>query len=125
MRILGKFPRHRKSIAEPGSHGLSPRKSFRGGSRLLEERRSTRHRKRIRRKRVLGTILFVLGILLWVITANLPFTPFYARLVSLGNIEPLYLGVVTGGAFIAAGIIRIATSATTSPNRTVRGDFSE
>jgi len=51
-----------------------------------------------------------LGVLLWVITATLPLTPFYNRLVSLGNSEPLFLGVVAGGAFIVAGIIRIATS---------------
>jgi hypothetical protein len=71
---------------------------------------TARHRRRIR-KRALGIILFVLGVLLWVITATLPLTPFYDPLVSLGNIEPLSLGVVAGGAFIVAGIIRIATSA--------------
>jgi hypothetical protein len=73
---------------------------------------TARHRRRIR-KRALGIILFVLGVLLWVITATLPLTPFYDRLVSLGNIEPLSLGVVAGGAFMVAGIIRIATSAET------------
>ena len=67
-----------------------------------------RYRRRIR-KRALGIILSVLGVLLWVITATLPLTPFYDRLVSLG-IERLSLGVVAGGAFIVAGIIRIATS---------------
>jgi hypothetical protein len=56
-------------------------------------------------------ILLVLGVLLWVIAATLPLTPFYDRLVSLGNIELLSLGVVAGGAFIVAGIVRIATSA--------------
>jgi hypothetical protein len=71
---------------------------------------TARHRRRIRR-RALGIIFFVLGILLWVITATLPLTPFYDRLVSLGIIEPLFLGVVAGGALVVAGIIRIATSA--------------
>ena len=109
MRILGKFPRHRKSIAQPGSHGLSPRKSFRDGSRLLEERRSTQHRRRVR-NRILGTVLVGLGILVWVITATLPFTHFYARFVLLGHRELLSLGVVAGGGFVIAGIIRIGTS---------------
>jgi len=49
-----------------------------------------------------------LGVLLWVITTTLFFLV-YAGLVSLG-IERLSLGVVAGGAFIVAGIIRIATS---------------
>jgi hypothetical protein len=51
-----------------------------------------------------------MGMLLWVITATLPFTLFYARLVSLGHAEQLSIGVVAGGAFVVAGIIRIATS---------------
>jgi hypothetical protein len=54
-----------------------------------------------------------MGILLWVITATLPFTLFYARLVSLGHTEQLSLGVVAGGALAVAGIIRIATSVET------------
>ena len=75
----------------------------------MEEARRTRHRKRIRR-RVLGTILFVLGVLLWVSTTTLFFLV-YAGLVSLDHIQHLSLGVVAGGAFVVAGIIRIATSA--------------
>ncbi len=67
-----------------------------------------RHRRQIR-KRALGIILSVLGVLLWVITTTLFFLV-YSGLVSLGNSEPLSLGVVAGGAFIVAGIIRIATS---------------
>jgi hypothetical protein len=35
----------------------------------------------------------------------------YARLVSLDHIGDVYLGVVAGGAFVVAGIIRVATSA--------------
>jgi hypothetical protein len=94
---------------EPGSPDLSPRKSLNDGSRLLERASRTRHRKRIR-KRVLGTILFVLGILLWVITTTL-FYLVYWGLVSLDRIEHLSAGVVAGGAFVVAGIIRITTSA--------------
>jgi hypothetical protein len=105
MRTLGKYPWQ----TEPGSRGLSPRKSFNDGSRLLEGARRTRHRKQIR-KRVLGTILFVLGILLWVITTTLFFLVYWG-LVSLDHIEHLSLGVVAGGASTVAGIIRIATSA--------------
>lgn len=71
---------------------------------------ASRHNKRARR-RATGTILFILGIFLWVITATVSLSPFYARLASLGNAEQLSLGVVVGGAFVAAGIIRLATSA--------------
>ena len=109
MKLLGKFFRHQNSITEPGSRGLSPRKSLNDGSHRLEEGRSTRHRRRVR-ERILGTVLVGLGILVWVITATLPLTPFYARLVSLGHVEPLSLGVIAGGAFVVAGIIRIGTS---------------
>jgi hypothetical protein len=109
MRLLGKFPRRQKSIAEPGSRGPSPRKSLNDGSRLLEEGRRARHRRRIRR-RVVGIVLVVFGILVWVITATLPLTPYYARLVLLGQRELLSIGVIAGGAFVVAGIIRIGTS---------------
>jgi hypothetical protein len=43
-------------------------------------------------------------------TATLPFTAYYARLVLRGHIELLSVGVVVGGAFVAAGIIRVGTS---------------
>ena len=43
-------------------------------------------------------------------TATLPLTAYYARLVSRGHIEPLSIGVIVGGAFVAAGIIQIGTS---------------
>jgi hypothetical protein len=109
MTNLSKLPRHQHSTAKPGSRGLRPRKSLNDGSHLLEGARRTRHRKRIRR-RVLGIILFVLGIVLWVISTTLFFLV-YARLVSLDYIRDVYLGVVAGGAFVVAGIIRIGTSA--------------
>jgi hypothetical protein len=67
------------------------------------------HRKRIR-KRVLGTVLFFLGILVWVMMGTLPLTAYYARLVLPSHNELLPIGVVVGGAFVAAGIIRIGTS---------------
>jgi hypothetical protein len=51
-----------------------------------------------------------LGILLWVVSTTLFFLV-YARLVSLDHIDEVYFGVVAGGAFAVAGIIRIATSA--------------
>ena len=72
-------------------------------------------RRRRIRKRVLGTVLFFLGILVWVMTGTLPLTAYYAatyyaRLVLRGHIELLSIGVVVGGAFVAAGIIRIGPS---------------
>ena len=58
----------------------------------------------------MGTVLLVLGILAWVMTAILPFTAYYARLVLRGHIELLSVGIVVGGACVAAGIIQIGTS---------------
>jgi hypothetical protein len=55
-------------------------------------------------------ILFFLGILVWVMTATLPFAAYYARLVLRGHIELLPVGVVVGGALVSAGIIQIGTS---------------
>jgi hypothetical protein len=43
-------------------------------------------------------------------TATLPLTAYYARLVSRTHIELLSIGVVIGGAFVTAGIIGIGTS---------------
>ena len=60
------------------------------------------HRRQIR-KRVLGTVLLFLGILVWVLIGTLPLTAYYARLVLRGHIELLSIGVVVGGAFVAAG----------------------
>jgi hypothetical protein len=71
---------------------------------------TSRHSKRIR-KRTVGTILFLLGLLLWVVTATLPLATFDTRFVSPGHIEQLSLWVVAGGAFVVAGIILLATSA--------------
>jgi hypothetical protein len=59
---------------------------------------------------VLGTVLFVFGILAWVMTATLPFTIYYARLALQGHIELLSVGIVIGGAFVSAGIILIGIS---------------
>ena len=70
----------------------------------------SRRRKRTR-QRALGTILFLLGIVLWVIAVNGTLTSLNARLGPAGHIEQLSLGIVAGGAFVAAGIILLATSA--------------
>lgn len=70
---------------------------------------TSRHRKRTR-QRALGTILFLLGILLLVIAVTLPLTYLNARFVSPGHLEQLSIVVVAGGAFIVAGIMRLATS---------------
>ena len=50
------------------------------------------------------------GILVWVMTATLPLTAYYTRLVLRGHIELLSVGIVVGGACVAAGIIQIGTS---------------
>ena len=47
---------------------------------------------------------------MWVTTATLPFTPYYDRFVLLGHNQQLSIGVIAGGAFVVAGIIRIATA---------------
>ncbi len=68
-----------------------------------------RHKNRTRH-RALGTIVFFLGIFLWVIAATVPLTFLNARFGSPGHIEQLSLVVVAGGAFVVAGIILLATS---------------
>ena len=50
------------------------------------------------------------GILVWVMTATLPLTAYYARLMLRGHIELLSVGVVVGGACVSAGIIQIGRS---------------
>jgi hypothetical protein len=60
---------------------------------------AARLRKTARPRRALGTILVLLGMLLWVIAALslIPFMPF--------------LGVISGGALVVGGVILIVTSA--------------
>ena len=58
----------------------------------------------------MGAVLFVFGILAWVMTAILPFTVYYAWLALQGHTELLSVGVVVGGAFVSAGIILIGIS---------------
>ena len=43
-------------------------------------------------------------------TATLPLTAYYTRLVSRGHIGLLSVGVVVGGACVSAGIIQIGSS---------------
>ena len=43
----------------------------------------------------MGTVLLIFGILMWVMTATLPFSAYYARLVLRGHIELLSIGVVS------------------------------
>ena len=110
MTTLGKFFHQSKRSIGSLVTWTGPAQSFDEGSRLLERPQPTRrHRRRIR-QRALGTVFFVFGILVWVITAILPHTAYYARLVLRSHVELLSIGIVVGGAFVAAGIIQIGTS---------------
>jgi hypothetical protein len=59
----------------------------------------SRHRKRVR-KRIIGAVLALFGILLWGVTAA-------AHLKSLALI---YAGITAGGAAVVTGIILFATT---------------
>jgi hypothetical protein len=108
--MISKFIHDQTQTADPLVTWSGPHRSFDESIRLLKKPAASRgHRRRIR-KRVLGTVLFVFGILVWVMTATLPLTAYYARLVLRGHIELLSVGIVVGGACVAAGIIQIGTS---------------
>jgi hypothetical protein len=108
--MIGKFFHIKTQTADPLVRWFGLDRFFDEGSRLLQRPPESRgHRRRIRR-RVVGTVLLVFGILVWVMTATLPFTAYYARLVLRGHIELLSVGVVVGGALVSAGIIQIGTS---------------
>jgi hypothetical protein len=56
----------------------------------------------------LGTALVLLGISLWVAGVVLHATPADARDVTFPHLEARLLGIVTGGASVAGGIILMA-----------------
>jgi len=57
----------------------------------------------------LGTALALLGISLWVAAVVLHVTPADARDVTYPHLEMRLIGIATGGAAVAGGIILIAT----------------
>jgi len=66
--------------------------------------RTSRQRKRVRR-RALGAILVLLGILLWGGTALMR--------VTAGHFAPeavIYLGITVGGAAVVGGILLVSTT---------------
>jgi hypothetical protein len=68
-------------------------------------------RRRMRaQRRVLGTTLAVLGITVWVSSATLRLTSHDHRDVSIGHIEDRLVGVISGGALVAGGVILLATA---------------
>jgi hypothetical protein len=62
------------------------------------------------RKRSLGTAFAVLGIFLWVGALVLHVSPANAHDVNLPHLEARLLGIVTGGAAVAGGIILFAAA---------------
>jgi len=67
--------------------------TVRGGDRI------SRHRKRAR-KRILGAVFVLFGILLWGVAATIHLKP---------DVLP-YAGITVGGAAVVAGIILFATT---------------
>ncbi|HEU0155229.1 MAG TPA: hypothetical protein VFQ82_04105 [Stellaceae bacterium] len=63
------------------------------------------------RLRAAATLLGALGLLLWVFAATLHLTPATARDVAVGHMEARSLGIVAGGAAVAAGIALLAITA--------------
>jgi hypothetical protein len=68
-----------------------------------------RYRMRVR-KRILGSALAVLGVLVWAISATLPLASEDHRGVSISHFEERSLGVIAGGASVVGGIILLATA---------------
>ena len=68
-----------------------------------------RYRMRVRKK-MLGSALAVLGVMVWTITATLPLASEDHRGVSISHFEERSLGVIAGGALVVGGIILLATA---------------
>ncbi len=63
------------------------------------------------RLKALAAFLGLVGLALWVAAATLHVTPLAARDVAIGHVEGRSLGIVGGGAAVAAGIALFAISA--------------
>ena len=68
-----------------------------------------RYRMRVRKK-TLGLVLAVLGVLVWAMSATLVLASDDHRDVSISHFEELSLGVIAGGASVVGGIILLATA---------------
>jgi hypothetical protein len=68
-----------------------------------------RYRMRIHR-RILGSALAVLGVMVWAMSATLGLASNDHRDVSISHFEELSLGVIAGGAAVVGGIILLATA---------------
>jgi hypothetical protein len=68
-----------------------------------------RYRMRVR-KRILGSALAVLGVMVWAMSATLGLASNDHRDVSISHFEELSLGVIAGGAAVVGGIILLATA---------------
>ena len=62
------------------------------------------------RKRILGSALAVLGVMVWAMSATLGLASNDHRDVSISHFEELSLGVIAGGAAVVGGIILLATA---------------
>ena len=68
-----------------------------------------RYRMRVRR-RTLGAVLAVLGVIVWATAATLRLAPDDHQDVSIRHFEERSLGVIAGGASVVGGIILLATA---------------
>jgi hypothetical protein len=76
-----------------------------------EEEPETKRRYRMRvRKRILGSALAVLGVMVWAMSATLGLASNDHRDVSISHFEELSLGVIAGGAAVVGGVILLATA---------------
>lgn len=60
-------------------------------------------------RRTLAASLALVGIMLWVAAVAVHVTPADARDVTFSHMEARLMGIVTGGASVAGGIILLAT----------------
>jgi hypothetical protein len=68
-----------------------------------------RYRMQVR-KRILGSALALLGVIVWAMSAALGLASHDHRDVSISHFEELSIGVIAGGASVVGGIILFATA---------------
>ncbi len=61
-------------------------------------------------KRILGSVLAVLGVMVWAMSAILGLARNDHRAVSISDFQERSLGVIAGGASVVGGIILLATA---------------
>jgi hypothetical protein len=62
------------------------------------------------RKKMLGAVLAVFGVMVWAVSATLGLASHDHRGVSMSQFEEISIGVIAGGASVVGAIILLATA---------------